>query len=110
MVENNNMKKFYSAEVEVTINKSVITVTVYEDGNYYISVLVRNLFDEPIKGSDKEYIMTGWVKTKVLSHWKTFGKVKTFIYRDFARNTVTIDFCGGGRCATYTYDGKWIAG
>ena len=54
--------------------------------------------------------MANFVKTKILSHWKTFGKVKTFVYRNFNNNTITIDFSNGGSCTTYSYDGKWICG
>lgn len=51
-----------------------------------------------------------WVKQKIHAHWKAFGKAKTFVHRDHSRNRIIIDYCNGGRCAIYTYEGKWIAG
>ena len=54
--------------------------------------------------------MNGWIKYKILTHWKCFGKAKTFVHRDYKNNTVTIDYCNGGSCTKYTYHGKYIAG
>ena len=51
-----------------------------------------------------------WVKDKIISHWKNFGKSKTFVYRDYNTKTITIDFTNGGSCTKYNYNGKWIAG
>ena len=54
--------------------------------------------------------MKYWLKKKILENWFFFGKRKTYIYRDFKNKTVTINFSSGGRCTTYDYNGKWIAG
>jgi hypothetical protein len=52
----------------------------------------------------------GWLKEKIRNHLKAFKNPYVRIYRDFSLGIVTIDFGGGGRCATFTYDGKWVAG
>jgi hypothetical protein len=49
----------------------------------------------------------GWLKKKVSDHLKFFGNPLVKIYRDFENKTVTIDFYGG-RCATFSYEGKII--
>ncbi len=51
-----------------------------------------------------------WIKKRIHSHWNNFGKVKTFVHRDFESKTVVIDFMNGGPCTLYTYEGKYIAG
>ena len=53
----------------------------------------------------------GWLKQMIKVHLAFTGsRYGVVVKRQFHQDRIVVDFMGGGRCATYTYSGKHIAG
>jgi len=51
-----------------------------------------------------------WIRDRIEANNRWVDSEKVIIRRFFDQNRVVLDFIGGGRCATYDYNGKWIIG
>lgn len=51
-----------------------------------------------------------WIREKIRANNQWVYSEKVIVRRFYDRNRVVLDFMGGGRCATYDYNGKWIGG